>query len=85
MGVVLTENACHCEVAYAQAHLRPHGELLYGAESVRITRKRLKAPNACLSPERALEYLRRIQPLKVRLNAGAEGQRRRQPAHDAAH
>ena len=35
----------------------------------RVMRWRLKAAKADLSPERALEYLRRIQHHRIRLNA----------------
>ncbi|MVF23701.1 IS1634 family transposase [Methylocaldum sp. BRCS4] len=50
--------------------IRAHAAICFMALILyRVMRQRLKAANAGLSPERALEYLRRIQHHQIRLNA----------------
>lgn len=50
--------------------IRAHAAICFMALILyRVMRQRLKAGNAGLSPERALEYLRRIQHHQIRLNA----------------
>ena len=52
--------------------IRAHATICFMALILhRVMRMRLKAANAGLSPERALEYLRRIQHHQIRLNAAA--------------
>jgi transposase len=50
--------------------IRAHAAICFMALILyRVMRQRLKAANAGLSPERALDYLRRIQHHQIRLNA----------------
>ena len=50
--------------------IRAHASICFMALILyRVMRWRLKAAKADLSPERALEYLRRIQHHRIRLNA----------------
>jgi len=50
--------------------IRAHAAICFMALILyRVMRQRLKTANASLSPERALEYLRRIQHHQIRLNA----------------
>ena len=50
--------------------IRAHAAICFMALILyRVMRQRLKAANAGLSPERALDYLRRIQRHQIRLNA----------------
>ena len=52
------------------AYIRAHAAICFMALILyRVMRQRLKIANTSLSPERALEYLRRIQHHQIRLNA----------------
>jgi len=51
--------------------IRAHASICFMALILhRVMRSRLKAADACYTPERALEQLQRIQHHRVRLNGG---------------